>query len=173
LISKQVWPGNLEGRLTELGRLAQTNNRIACWPLMIGKNESWLGWCNGSSGYVYLWLLAGYMTRCQYYFDLAIKAGQHIWESNDASNKSSIGHLCCGSAGQSYAFLKLYRHTNNTMWLQRARILGFRFKDLKSSNVSHSLYRGELGIALLMEDVMNPNRSCMPMFETEKVASTI
>jgi eukaryotic-like serine/threonine-protein kinase len=174
-ISKQDRPSTLQNRLNELVALVQTKGKIACWPLKLGSTESWPGWCHGSSGYIYLLLLAGSITGCSYYLDLALKAGQHIWEySKLISNNEVVGQLCCGTAGQSYALLELYKYTNNKKWLRRAKVLGSISKKLTPSyhHTSNSLYRGDIGIALLLADLNNPRNSCMPMFETQKVSLT-
>ncbi len=174
LSSKQSPRSNLEKRLIEIYRLAQIRNTVANWPLYKGSNKTRTGWCHGSSGYVHLWLLANCMYDDQIYFDMAIKAGEHIWKHSQ-NTFSSIGQLCCGLAGQSYSFLELYKYTNDIKWLKRAKILGYKSERLAKSShhLPNSLYKGEIGIALLLADLDNPLGSCMPMFGSEKLLKSL
>jgi serine/threonine-protein kinase len=128
-----------------------------------------LGWCNGSAGFVFLWTLAGHVLDSAEYLTLAELAAWDAWEANGQSPT-----LCCGAAGQAYAFLNLYKQTGDTMWLARARAVGAK----AASAMVHangealpwklrSLYRGEVGIAVLAADLDRPDESAMPLFENE------
>lgn len=174
LTSRQSPHPTLGKRLIELYRLAQIDNTVANWPLYKESNKSRTGWCHGSSGYVHLWLLANCMFDDQIYFDMAIKAGEHIWK-HSKNTFSSIGQLCCGLAGQSYSFLELYKYTSDIKWLKRAKILGYKSERLAKSShhLPNSLYKGEIGIALLLADLDNPNEACMPMFGSEKLIRSL
>ena len=79
------------------------------------------GWCNGACGYVFLWTLAHRLLGDPRYLELAQGAA---WRSWDAPEQNVT--LCCGLAGRAYALLNLYRHTNETVWLDRARDLAAR-----------------------------------------------
>ena len=169
IITKQTPSTNLKKRLTELYSLAQIDDTTAHWPLYKGSNQSWSGWCHGSSGYVHLWLLTNRMFNNQIYFDLATKTGEHIWK-HTKNSYNSIGQLCCGYAGQGYSFLELYKHTGDIKWLKRAKILGYKSEKVAKSsyNIPNSLFKGEIGIALLLADLDNPKSSSMPMFGSEE-----
>ena len=75
--------------------------------------------------------------------------------------------LCCGLAGRAYALLNLYRHTKETVWLDRARDLAARAARVGNipKEYSHSLYKGEFGLAVLAADLDQPNEATMPFFE--------
>lgn len=163
MVSEQACPMTLQQRLDELASLAQVKDSGICWPLRVGYNETWPGWCHGSAGYVHLWVLADRMGFGDRYHDLASGAGTHTW----VDTKRSIGQMCCGLTGQSYALLTLYRHTNDRKWLKRATVLGMKAIAMSKSAYlrPHSLYKGNVGIALLAEDLAVPNQSRMPMFE--------
>jgi eukaryotic-like serine/threonine-protein kinase len=163
MVSEQPCPMTLQPRLAELASLAQASEHGVCWPLRVGYNESWPGWCHGSAGYVHLWTLADRMGFGGHYRDLARGVGTHTW----VNSKRSISQMCCGLAGQSYALLTLYRHTDDRKWLKRATILGMKAIAMSKSAYlrPHSLYKGDIGIALLAADLVTPNQSHMPMFE--------
>jgi serine/threonine-protein kinase len=129
------------------------------------------GWCNGSAGFVFLWTLAHQMLGRTEYGALAAKAGFDVWES-----ESQIGNLCCGFAGQAYALLNLYKHTGDKAWLHRAQaqaeqaarsILdmpqGGTYQELATR--AESLYKGELGVAVLAAELERPELAAMPFFE--------
>lgn len=131
------------------------------------------GWCNGSSGYVFLWTLAHKMLRDLNYLSLAEGAAWNAWET-----PSPIGNLCCGMAGQAYALLNLYKHTGESAWLARARDAASyavvatnearnRREHEQMALRPESLYKGELGIAVLAADLEHPEHACMPLFELE------
>lgn len=131
------------------------------------------GWCNGSAGFVYLWTLAHRTLRRAEYGILAEEAGFDTWES-----EGQIGSLCCGYAGQAYALLNLYKHTGDKAWLHRAQALaqrgarsilqmpgGSAYQELMTR--TESLYKGELGVAVLAAELERPEFAAMPFFETE------
>jgi lantibiotic modifying enzyme len=57
------------------------------------------------------------LTNRKDYFDLAISAGDVVWQRGLL--RKSDG-LCHGTAGNGYVFLYLYRLTNEIRWLHRA-----------------------------------------------------
>lgn len=57
------------------------------------------------------------MTGDSTYLNLAISAGEIIWERGLL--KKGFG-LCHGSSGNAYTLLNLYRTTNDTKWFHRA-----------------------------------------------------
>ena len=77
--------------------------------------------------------------------------------------------MCCGAAGRAYAMLDLYRHTGDGLWVDRARGLADRAATLIREWSMHrdSLYKGEIGVALLAAELDEPERSCMPLFDKE------
>ena len=132
------------------------------------------GWCNGSAGYVFLWTQAHKATGEPRYLELAEGAAWNAWET-----RVDTGNLCCGLAGQSYALLNLFRHTGDSVWLRRARELAglaaealvtMRSRDSRGFELDlrpESLYKGEVGVAVLDADLGHPEYAHMPMFERE------
>jgi len=98
------------------------------------------------------------------YATLAEGVAWNAWE-DPARNAS----LCCGLAGRAYALLNLYRHGGGPEWLARARDLAERAAQEASrlTDPPQSLYKGELGIAVLAADLSRPEQAAMPRFEEE------
>jgi eukaryotic-like serine/threonine-protein kinase len=167
-------PLQIEERLQQLAALAEPCQRSVRWPWELPKRnvlrESVYmpGWCNGTAGHVFLWLAAHRAFREELYLRLAERAALNAWESID-----SIGNLCCGLAGQAYSLLSLYRYTNEKVWLDRASELAQGAAARVSSGYNPpgmtptSLYKGELGVALLSSDLSASATACMPFFELE------
>jgi eukaryotic-like serine/threonine-protein kinase len=171
-------PAGIEERLDQLVRLADQSGRRARWKWRIRghrleQGETYLpGWCNGSAGFVHLWTLAHQMLGKAAHGALAEKAGFDAWES-----EGKIGNLCCGFAGQAYALLNLYKHTGDKEWLHRAQAQAQRaarsIMELPGGDYSEltlraeSLYKGELGVAVLAAEFERPEFATMPFFEKE------
>lgn len=144
---------------------ARLGDGQAWWPLGGHNVDVWTGWCHGSSGYVLLWTYAQRFFADQELAPLAVMAGEHAW----AQRPADTGHLCCGSAGQGYAFLALHRLTGDGAYVDRARqrldhAVGFVGTRAMSPD---SLYKGDLGVALLEVELSDPFLAAMPLFEPE------
>jgi hypothetical protein len=122
-------------------------------------------WCNGAAGFVHLWTLAYRLLGDGNFARLAQMAGWSTYEGTSAAP----GDLCCGLAGRAYALLGLYRQSGDTAWLARARELtnhasrNIRVEPLRRN----SLYKGEVGVALLVADLEHPEHGCMPLYDAE------
>jgi serine/threonine protein kinase len=165
-VSGRQIPAGIERRLAELAAFARPTGRGLTWPWTLvgeGSRATMPGWCNGSSGYVFLWTLAERMMPSDgRYMDLAVGAAWDAWDAADPTVS-----LCCGLAGRSYALLNLYRATSDAAWLDRARRLAVRGATRGSSPPERAqcLWKGELGMAVLAADLENPDDSRMPFFE--------
>jgi serine/threonine-protein kinase len=172
-------PAGVDDRLDQLARFADRYGGRARWKLGTRAhhnqpgNAYMGGWCNGSAGFVFLWTLAHQMLGRSEYGALAEQAGLDVWES-----ENQIGNLCCGYAGQAYALLNLYKHTANKNWLHAAQTQAQRaarvivempafgaYQELAIR--PESLYKGELGLAVLAAELDRPESSAMPLFERE------
>jgi hypothetical protein len=116
----------------------------------------------GSAGYVHLWALARLLdTRYQ---ELAVAAAEECW-----SHREKNGTLCCGFSGQAYAMIEACRLSGESIWKQRMVKLaedGVRFVGTRWCS-PNSLYKGDVGIALLASDLSNPELAGMPLFGRE------
>lgn len=168
-VSGSPLPMVLQTRLEQLARWTKPVGRGLSWRLGRGPgvntHEVRPGWCHGSAGYVLLWTLAYEVYGDASYLTLAAGAAYYTWEHTSRHSAS----LCCGLAGQAYALLSLYRYTREEVWLQRAKELGERAA-LGASGPqlrANSLYRGDVGVALLAADLMHPQQSSTPLLEAE------
>lgn len=161
----------VEARLAELAACGQPTGRGLCWPTRTlaadpeGAQGFLAGWCNGSAGFVHLWTLAGELSGSPNYLMLAERSGWNTWERQDR-----IRSLCCGLAGRAYALLNLFHHTSDRQWLDRARVLMHRGagEGGEENPFENSLYKGDMGIALLVAEMEDPEHAVMPMFESHK-----
>lgn len=167
-------PSGLEERLQQLMECAEPWGQGVRWPWVLpqgreGAAASYMpGWCNGTAGHIFLWTAAHRRFQDEAYLRIAEKAAWNAWETS-----SSITNLCCGFAGQAYGLLNFYKHTGKNVWLERARELASRAAAWNSENYTayqlapESLYKGEMGVAVLAADLCAPQDACMPFFEPE------
>jgi serine/threonine protein kinase len=150
--------------LDELAGHALTDGGRAWWPHGPADDVVWPGWCNGSAGYVMLWSLAHRMLSGDRFLELARMAAEHSW-----SQPPMTGQLCCGAAGQAYAFLSLHRLTGEGRYADRARAMLDRAMTFIGSPgmIQDSLYKGDVGVALLEAELSEPFLSAMPLYESE------
>jgi serine/threonine protein kinase len=152
--------------LRSLAGAARKVNGTASWPLGARNDQVWTGWCHGSAGYVFLWAQAQRSLTNDNFLELALMAGEHAW----TSSPPETGHLCCGAAGQAYAFLALHRLTGDGKYIDRTRQRleqGIGFAGTRGMSPD-SLYKGDLGVALLEPELSEPLLAAMPMFERER-----
>jgi serine/threonine-protein kinase len=172
-------PRNMEDRLGQLAALAHRSRHQASWSWTVAGEPggalaaSTGGWCGGTAGQVHLWLAASAAFKDDRFLVLANLAGCHVGKVD-----SQEGSLCCGLAGQAYALLALYRSTNDRVWLYRActlaekAALAYRHRESEYhalASRADSLYKGELGVAVLAADLENADFSAMPAFEAIEV----
>lgn len=157
----------IEKYLRDLGALAEIAGDGLRWRWITGRPDMkkfMAGWCNGSAGLAHLWTLAERSFGHEEYGEFARRAALNACEG-----PAEIGDLCCGAAGRSYAMLNLYRQAGDRVWLDRARGLADQAATLigQWSLRRDSLYKGEVGAALLLADLERPELSCMPLFDKE------
>jgi len=150
--------------LNELEELACKEGDRAWWPSGPADTEVWPGWCHGSAGYAMLWAQAYRVLSDDRFLELARMAAEHSW-----SEPASTGHLCCGAGGQAYASLCLERLTGEGLYLDRARAMLDRAMTFIGGPGMRqgSLYKGDVGVALLEAELAEPSLSAMPLFESE------
>jgi hypothetical protein len=109
--------------------------------------------CHGAPGMVTTFADAPFATP---EFDaLLLDAGRFTWAAGPLTKGSN---LCHGTGGNGYAFLKLYRRTNDPIWLDRARqfamtaIVQYRGAQTAVGRGRYSLWTGDVGLAIYLWD---------------------
>jgi Lanthionine synthetase C-like protein len=86
---------------------------------------------------------------------LLLEAGRFTWAAGPLTKGSN---LCHGTGGNGYAFLKLYRRTKDSIWLDRARqfamtaIVQLRATQVAVGRGRYSLWTGDVGLAIYLWD---------------------
>jgi serine/threonine-protein kinase len=156
-------PSRLAERLHEFTSLQTVVGRGVCWRTAVHTPHSFLpSWCNGSAGQVFLFTLAHRLLGDDEWLRLAELSAWNNWD-----DPRSIANLCCGSAGRAYALLNLYKHTGAIEWLSRARHLANHAAAHAAATTqrTNTLWKGELGVAVLIADLASPENARMPFFE--------
>jgi len=162
-------PTNLRSRLDELMQFKQPAGSGVRWPWFTPQGATFMpGWCNGSGGMVFLWTLAFRHFKDVKYLDLAIETGV-----NAADEPPGISSLCCGIGGRAYSLINLYRTTCDLSWLEKAKLASQEAMRLSHQELNHrnpeampdSLYKADVGIAVLAADMLNIEQAHMPFFE--------
>ena len=106
-------------------------------------------WCHGAPGVITS--LHNYPSD-DYVNECLIKSGELVWAAGPLQKGVA---LCHGTDGNGYAFLQLYKRTQNKLWLDRAR--AFAMHALNQRNGRFTLFTGELGLALYLIDCLQEN----------------
>lgn len=159
-------PANLRARLDQLADCAQVTADGTFWEWRRIRDQIdcglvTSGWCNGSAGLAFLWTAAARIVGRPEYLKLATGAA-----SACRPHESGLHDLCCGTLGQAYACLNVYRETMDPLWLDKCKRLAAVAVNGQSGPTS-SLYKGSLGLNCLLLDLDNPESSRMPLFEDE------
>ena len=92
--------------------------------------------------------------------ELLVDGGNFTWSAGPLAKGAN---LCHGTGGNGYAFLKLYRRTGNSMWLDRARafamtgIAQYREAREQFGRGRYSLWTGDIGLAIYLWDCLTGN----------------
>jgi Lanthionine synthetase C-like protein len=164
--------GNLldAGRRTELERraiaTAQTYARCAdglCqWPPTAEGSRAGRArpvrtqWCHGAPGIVAS--LAALAPEDDELTGLLLAGGELTWRAGPLRKGAG---LCHGTAGNGFAFLKLYERTSDELWLDRARSFAMHAAEqMDEARVEygcgrHTLWTGDLGAALYLQSCLS------------------
>jgi hypothetical protein len=131
-----------------------------------GPRANWRGWLNvaqGSAPRMFMQVCHGApgFVVCLADFpgtalnELLIAGGEAIWAAGPLTKGAG---LCHGTAGNGYAFLKLYRRTGEAKWLERARAFAMHAITQSEADarqyrqLRYSLWTGDLGLAIYLWD---------------------
>lgn len=156
-------PAAFMQRVEQLRNSSIAESDYLRWPLAFGNEASWPGWCHGSAGYTFLWSELYRFTGDEHYLETAEKTARHFLHIETPSG----GSLCCGLAGECYALLNLYNVTKNEVYLMEAKRLakGVLQTIYASDSKNNSLYKGDVGAAVLFTELAQPEHARMPLFE--------
>ena len=146
-----------------ISALAVREGDLANWPVLagegLGRNDTIrVQWCHGAPGIV---------TSLAAEEELLLAGGELTWVAGPLRKGAG---LCHGTAGNGFAFLKLFTLTGDERWLERAR----RFAMHAIAQVAaaraeygtgrHSLWTGDLGAALYLQQCL-AGESALPTLD--------
>jgi hypothetical protein len=127
------------------------------------KAPSLCQYCHGAPGMVTTFADAPFISP--EFEALLLEGGAFAWAAGPLAKGSN---LCHGTGGNGYAFLKLYRRTKASVWLERARafamtaIVQCREARQHFGRGRHSLWTGDIGLAVYLRDCLTAD----PQFPT-------
>jgi hypothetical protein len=154
LLGADAWDGWSATIANTIRATATWDHDLVNWRawLTTGKQAPMLmQFCHGAPGFVIC--LAG-MPGPEL-DDLLLSAGEATWAAGPLRKGSN---LCHGTAGNGYAFLKLYARTGDIRWLERARafamhaIAQMQAEERAVGRLRHSLWTGDPGVAVYLAD---------------------
>jgi hypothetical protein len=115
-------------------------------------------WCAGAPGIV--------IAAWDYLDEELLLAGAELpWHTGPPGMEKGPG-ICHGTAGNGYAFLKVFERTGDERWLDRARRFAVHaLGQVERTPGRYSLWTGGVGAALFASDCLDA-RSRYPIFET-------
>jgi hypothetical protein len=135
-------------------RFAVVRDGLANWPPVAG-GELATGirtqWCHGAPGIITS--LGDALDE-----DLALAGGELVWRAGPLAKGPG---LCHGTAGNGYAFLTLFARTGDERWLACARAFAVHaVAQVDAARAAygrgrHSLWTGDLGVALYLADCLD------------------
>ena len=150
-----------EERTWWIERIVQTANVTALrhgahanWPpafaaVPASTSKRLVQWCHGAPGIV---TSLGDLQDARL-DELLLAAGELIWAAGPLTKGAG---LCHGTAGNGWAFLKLFRRTGDDLWLDRARAFAMHAIDQNDRHLReyrmrrHSLFTGDPGLAIYL-----------------------
>ncbi len=159
LLPAGTWPAWQAAIVNTITRTATREGPLASWRATLltpaGASPRWLmQFCHGAPGFV-ICLADMPGTDLD---ELLIAGGEATWTAGPLTKGSN---LCHGTGGNGYAFLKLYRRTGNTLWLERARafamhgIAQMQADWRQHGQLRHSLWTGDPGFAIYLWDCLH------------------
>ena len=155
-----------DGRRRELGqrtvvtltKYVRREDGLAQWPASLQPSRSpaiRTQWCHGAPGIVAS--LASVAPHDEQLTELLLGGGELTWQAGPLAKGAN---LCHGTAGNGYAFLKLFERTGDELWLERAR--GFAMHSIEQverATAEHgrgrySLWTGDVGTALYLQSCL-------------------
>jgi hypothetical protein len=135
---------------------AEREGELAQWPPtpespVGGDGRRRTQWCHGAPGIVAS--LASIAPDDEELTALLVAGGELTWRAGPLAKGAN---LCHGTAGNGYAFLKLFERTGSELWLDRARAFAMHaLEQVERARVEHgrgryALFTGDVGTALYL-----------------------
>jgi len=143
-------------------------NWLPEWPGS-ARSKPLVQWCHGAPGFVTS--LAGLAD--ERLDEVLVAAGELIWTAGPLAKG---GGLCHGTAGNGYAFLKLFHRTGDERWLDRARAFAMHaIAQCERHAAEHgmrryALYTGDPGTAIYLMRCLD-GKDAWPGLDREVIAS--
>ena len=155
-----------------LQRFAVEEDGLVNWPPLAGMRLDANGdgqirtqWCHGAPGIVAS--LAAIAPRHEQLTELLIAGGELTWRAGPLTKGPG---LCHGTAGNGYAFLKLFERTGDELWLDRARAFAMhaaaQVERMRNTHGRgrYTLWTGDLGTALYIQSCISAE-AAMPTLD--------
>jgi len=145
---------------------AQREDGLAQWPPSLEPGRIRTQWCHGAPGIVAS--LAAIAPRDEQLTELLIAGGELSWRAGPLAKGPG---LCHGTAGNGYAFLKLFERTGNELWLDRARAFAMhaaaQVERMRNTHGRgrYTLWTGDLGTALYIQSSISAE-AAMPTLDS-------
>jgi Lanthionine synthetase C-like protein len=148
-----------------IARTAVVEDGLANWPTAEGRDlvgadgEIRVQWCGGSPGIVVA--AADYLDE-----ELLVSAAELTWRAGPHGSEKGPC-ICHGTAGNGYAFLKVFARTGDELWLERARRFAMHAlgQVKQRGHGRYSLWTGDLGAAVYAADCLD-GRSAYPVLDS-------
>ena len=159
LLEPGDWPAWQAAIVQTVSRSATREDGMASWRCQLfepdfASGKKLMQFCHGAPGFVIC--LAGLPAGTE--LDaLLLEAGEATWAAGPLAKGSN---LCHGTAGNGYAFLKLYERSGDERWLQRARAFAMHAIAQAEADahqygqLRYSLWTGDPGIAIYLWDCL-------------------
>lgn len=144
-VREEILDHSAEGLLAS----ASVHDGLANWPTRVAGDKYLVQWCHGAPGIITSF--ADYpVGRDARVDEILERAGELTWVAGPLTKPFGI---CHGAAGNGLAFLRLYKRTQKSIWLDRAR--AFAMHAIAQSESQRKiygrrragLYLGDLGLA--------------------------
>ncbi len=131
----------------------------ANWPAVIGEGSELVQWCHGAPGVVTALskVPAGLSDELD---ALLLRGAELVWNAGPLRK----GHILChGTAGNGFAFLKMWERTSDPIWLERAQVFAMhaigqrgRIQD-EFGRGWFSLWTGDVGLGVYLCACLEPS----------------
>jgi hypothetical protein len=148
------------GTSAALAKIAVREDGLANWAMSVEDcgELDWEGgirlqWCHGGAGVVAS--TAPYLDE-----ELLLAGAELVWRAGPGSMRKGPG-ICHGTAGNGYAFLRMFGRTGDELWLERARRFAVhalgqveRWRKERGRG-RYTLWTGDIGAALFASDCLD------------------